>query len=102
MEAHLAQPVSLDVIAERARLSARTLSRRFRDQLGTTPSAWLTRARLRRARSLLESTDDSIDRITAAIGLGSGANLRARFQAELGTTPTGYRRAFQTAGDISS
>lgn len=102
MEAHLAQPVSLDVIAERAHLSARTLSRRFRDQLGTTPSAWLTRARLRRARSLLESTDDSIDRIAAATGLGSGANLRARFQAELGTTPTGYRRAFRTAGGISS
>lgn len=95
MQAHLTEPLTLEDIAQRAHLSVRTLSRRFRSQTGLTPLAWLTAARLRLARSLLETTDHSVEQTAAAAGLGSAANFRARFAAELGTTPTAYRRAFQ-------
>lgn len=80
-------------IARTAAVSARTLHRRFADELGITPSAWLTRARVRRAQQLLETTDWPIDRIAGESGLGSAANLRARFSSLVGTTPTRYRTA---------
>ena len=94
MESHLAEPLTLDDIAGAAHVSVRTLSRRFRAQLGVTPLQWLTAVRLRSARSLLETTEHPIETIAARTGLGSAANFRARFATDLGTSPTAYRRSF--------
>ena len=94
MQTHLSEPLTLSDIANAAHLSVRSLSRRFRDQLGLTPLQWLTAARLRLARSLLETTDHSIEAIAVYAGLGSAANLRARFSADLATSPSAYRRSF--------
>ena len=93
IEEHAAQPVTAADIARAAAVSTRTLNRRFADELRTTPSAWLTRARVRRAQRLLESTDWPIDRVAAECGLGSATNLRARFAGLVGTSPSRYRTA---------
>ena len=45
---HLAEPTDLDAIAASAGMSRRTLVRRFREETGTSPMAWLTDARLDR------------------------------------------------------
>ncbi|MEH0110193.1 helix-turn-helix domain-containing protein [Tersicoccus sp. MR15.9] len=90
---HAAGPVTVTDIARAAAVSTRTLNRRFADELGTTPSGWLTRARVRRAHRLLETTDWSVDRVADASGFGSAANLRARFGSLVGTSPTRYRTA---------
>lgn len=96
IDEHADQPVSVADIARSASVSTRTLNRRFADELGVTPSGWLTRARVRQAQHLLETTDDPIERVAAASGLGSAANLRARFSDLVGTTPTRYRHALTT------
>ena len=93
IEEHAADPVTIADMTQAFSLSARTLNRRFAEELGMTPSAWLTRARVRRAQRLLESTHWSMERVAAASGLGSAANLRARFATVVGTTPTRYRTA---------
>lgn len=93
IEEHSSGPISIPDIARTASVSTRTLSRRFADEIGTTPSAWLTRTRVRRAQRLLESTDWPVDRIAVECGLGTAANLRARFAAIVGTSPTRYRTA---------
>ena len=92
--AHLAEPLTVNRLAEHARVSPRTLSRRFVDETGYTPMTWVMRARLDLARELLESGDLSVDEIAAQTGLGTGANLRLHFRRVLGTTPSEYRRAF--------
>ncbi|MQA35345.1 GlxA family transcriptional regulator [Modestobacter roseus] len=97
IEEHAAQPVTVADIARVSAVSARTLNRRFADEVGTTPSAWLTRSRVRLAQRLLETTDWSVERVAAASGLGSATNLRARFAAVVGTSPTRYRTALGTA-----
>jgi transcriptional regulator GlxA family with amidase domain len=93
IDAHAHEPVSVADIARVAAVSARTLNRRFAHELGTTPSAWLTRARVRRAQRLLETTRWSVDRIARETGLGTPTNLRARFADVVGTTPVRYRTA---------
>jgi len=94
IEQNLARDLPLSAIARRAAMSTRTLSRRFRDQIGGTPAAWITRARVRRAQRLLETTDLSIEQVAAEAGFGSAAVLRVHFGGVVGTSPLTYRRAF--------
>src|SRR6476620_5431536 len=94
MEENLARQLPLPVVARRAAMSTRTLSRRFREQVGATPAAWLARARVRRAQRLLETTDLAIERVAAEAGFGSSAVMREHFGAVVGTSPLSYRRAF--------
>jgi transcriptional regulator GlxA family with amidase domain len=97
IDAHAAEPVTVADIARSAAVSSRTLNRRFADELGLTPSDWLTRARVRRAQHLLETTDWAIDRIARESGLGSPQNFRGRFGALVGTSPSRYRAALRPA-----
>jgi transcriptional regulator GlxA family with amidase domain len=98
LEQHPHEPQSLARIARRAAMSTRTLSRRFREQTGTTPAQWLLTLRVRRAQELLESTALSVERVAAEAGFGSTAAFRDRFRRVVGTSPLTYRRAFRSAG----
>jgi transcriptional regulator GlxA family with amidase domain len=94
MTLHLNADLSLERLARRAALSTRTLSRRFREQVGTSPLQWLLMQRVRRAQQLLETSDLSIERIASRVGFASATNLRERFLVVVGTSPTAYRRTF--------
>ena len=94
MEQNLSRELPLPVIARRAAMSTRTLSRRFREQVGATPAAWLAHARVRRAQRLLETTDLAIEQVAAEAGFGSAAVMREHFGTVVGTSPLSYRRAF--------
>ncbi|HEU5418981.1 MAG TPA: helix-turn-helix domain-containing protein [Streptosporangiaceae bacterium] len=93
---HLDEPIDLAGLARQARLSKRTLSRRFRAETGTTPMHWLLSQRLLRAQRLLESTDAPVETVAQSCGFGSAAILRRHFARATRTTPTAYRRAFTT------
>lgn len=95
MAENLAQPLTVTCLARRVHLSPRTLDRRFREQLGVSPGRWLLRRRLDAARTLLETTDHTVEAVATQTGLSSAANLRRRFLDALGTTPAAYRRAFR-------
>jgi transcriptional regulator GlxA family with amidase domain len=92
---HLAEPLTLEILAGNARVSARTFSRRFVEDTGYTPMQWVLRARVDLARELLESTGLGVEEIAVRAGLGTGANLRVHFQRILGTSPTEYRHTFK-------
>ncbi|MFF9558726.1 GlxA family transcriptional regulator [Streptomyces albus] len=93
--ARLGTPLSVADMAARLNVSPRTLARRFADQLGTSPGAWLLSRRVAEARTLLEQTELPVEAIAARVGLTSAVNLRRRFRAQVGTTPGAYRRAFR-------
>jgi transcriptional regulator GlxA family with amidase domain len=94
IEENLSRQLPLSVIARRAAMSTRTLSRRFRDQVGTTPAAWIARARVRSAQGLLETTDLAIEHVAEEAGFGSATVMRTHFGSVVGTSPLSYRRAF--------
>jgi transcriptional regulator GlxA family with amidase domain len=95
LEQNLRKPLSLPVIARRAAMSKRTLSRRFREQVGATPARWVARARVRRAQRLLETTNLSIEGVATEVGFRSSAVLREHFSETTGTSPQAYRRSFK-------
>lgn len=91
----LGTTLSAGDLAAHLGISARTLARRFADQLGTSPGAWLLDRRIAEARTLLEETDLPVEAIAVRAGLGSAVNLRRRFRDRVGTAPGAYRRAFR-------
>lgn len=93
----LAEPVTLAELAAHARMSLRTFTRRFRDEVGMTPVQWLTAQRLEVARHLLEDSDLPVDLVAHRSGFGSANSLRQHMRATLGVSPIAYRRTFQPA-----
>ncbi|WP_328631366.1 GlxA family transcriptional regulator [Streptomyces sp. NBC_00356] len=91
---HLDQPISLRDLAGQAKVSVRTLTRRFTAETGVTPFQWLLQQRLLRARELLETTDLTVDQVASRSGLGSGESLRQHLNRQIGMTPAVYRGAF--------
>ncbi|CAL9356367.1 HTH-type transcriptional regulator CdhR [Streptomyces sp. enrichment culture] len=93
----LGRPLSLAELAAHAGMSVRTFTRRFREEVGTTPGQWLTRQRIEHARRLLEATDLPVDRIAEEAGLGTGASLRRHMSRTIGVAPLAYRQTFRAA-----
>ncbi|TFD68547.1 GlxA family transcriptional regulator [Cryobacterium sp. Hb1] len=91
---HLDQDLPVDLLARKSLMSPRTFARRFRAELGTTPTRWLNRQRLLRAQELLEDSSRSLEAIAVDTGFGGAAVMRHHFLQVLHTTPTAYRRAF--------
>jgi len=92
---NLADELTVDVLAAHAHMSRRTVIRRFREETGTSPMAWLADARIDRARELLETTALPVEHIGRLTGLGAPASVRAAFHRHLGTSPQGYRALFR-------
>ncbi|WP_153503346.1 GlxA family transcriptional regulator [Cumulibacter manganitolerans] len=92
---HLAEKHSIASLAAHAHMSPRTFARRFREETGQTPGAWLTQQRIREAERLLEATDLPIDLVAQRAGLGTGASLRQHMRRTAGVGPASYRRTFR-------
>lgn len=93
---NLREPLTVDRLAEQAHMSRRTFVRAFRAATGTTPSAWIRSRRLDTARHLLETTDLSVEQVATDCGFGAAVTLRQNFADAFSTTPTDYRRRFDT------
>jgi transcriptional regulator GlxA family with amidase domain len=97
LERNLDRELSLPTIARRAAMSTRSLSRRFREQVGATPAQWVVTTRVRRAQRLLETTGLSVEEVATDAGFRSASVLRQHFSRIVGTPPIAYRRSFRTA-----
>lgn len=97
----LDRPLTLNELAGHARMSVRTFTRRFRDEAGTTPGQWLTAQRVELAKTLLETSDLTVDHIADRTGFGSGNSLRQHMRSLVGISPAAYRRAFHRTADTT-
>lgn len=91
---HLDEEIDIATMAATAGMSARTFTRHFRAETGISPGQWLTRARIERARHLLESSPLSIDQVAARCGFGTPVSFRQHMRATVGLSPSAYRRRF--------
>lgn len=95
IEANAYRDLTLANIADAAGVSARTLTRRFKDETGQSPMQWVSGVRIRHAQELLETTEHTVDRIAAQTGFPTTSNFRSQFGQVLGVTPGAYRKVFR-------
>ncbi|HLN77717.1 MAG TPA: helix-turn-helix domain-containing protein [Nocardioidaceae bacterium] len=86
--------MTVESLARQSAMSPRTFARRFREETGTTPHAWITSQRVLRAEELLERTSRSVDQVAADVGFANAATLRHHFTRVRGVSPQRYRRTF--------
>jgi AraC family transcriptional activator FtrA len=91
---HLAEPITVEVLARRAHMSARTYLRHFARATGTTPIRWLIDQRVHASLALLETTGSSIEEVAAAVGFDATVTFRHHFSRAMRTSPSAYRKAF--------
>jgi transcriptional regulator GlxA family with amidase domain len=94
----LHEPLDLKALADQARMSVRTFTRRFRDETGMSPGKWITQQRVDHARHLLETTDLPVDLVAQHSGFGTGAALRLQMSTAVGVAPSVYRNTFRATG----
>ena len=96
---HLDEPMTVESLARQSAMSARTFARRFREETGTTPHAWITSQRVKRAEELLETTNRSVDQVADDVGFVNAATLRHHFTRARGVSPQRYRRTFSCSDE---
>jgi transcriptional regulator GlxA family with amidase domain len=87
---------SVAALAARAHVSARHLSRLFRDELGVSPAKYVESVRVDAAIRLLHA-GHSVTAAAGRSGIGSPETLRRMFVTRLGVSPRTYRQRFRRA-----
>ena len=84
---HLAEPLSVADLAERAFMSPSAFSHLFRDVAGRSPYQFIKEMRLNKARELLIENEASITQISKAVGYRSASHFINEFRDRYGMTP---------------
>ncbi|GAA3360603.1 helix-turn-helix domain-containing protein [Saccharopolyspora gregorii] len=95
--AHLAEPLTVEVLAGAAHMSERSYLRHFARATGSSPMRWLAAQRIGASLALLEKTKDPVDEVAEAVGFESVVTYRYHFSRIMRTSPTAYRRLFHRA-----
>jgi transcriptional regulator GlxA family with amidase domain len=95
---HVAEDLSVEVLAARAHMSPRNFARAFAAETGITPGRYVERVRLEAARRSLEDTSQPIARVATACGFGTSETMRRTFLRALGVAPAEYRRRYHPEG----
>lgn len=89
---NLTGTVRLSTAAELAYMSDPTFSKYFKSATGMTFSNMVKKLRIAYARRLLDTTGHSVAHVATESGYHNMANFNRQFLAEVGVTPTTYRR----------
>lgn len=92
MRSQLAEPWTLNSLAEEVHLSRSQLVRAFDAALGLSPMAYLRAARVERMARLLETTDLSIAAVARSVGWTDPNYASRCFRNHAGVPPTEFRR----------
>ncbi len=88
----IAEPWTLNALAEEVHLSRSQLARSFAATVGMSPMAYLRKMRVERMARLLSSTDLSIAEAARSVGWRNQFHASQCFHATWGVSPTEYRR----------
>ena len=87
----LAEPWTLNSLAEEIHLSRSQLARSFDAAVGTSPMAYLRKMRVERMARLLATTDLSVAEAARAVGWTNQFHASQVFHVAFGMSPTEYR-----------
>ena len=95
--ANLRNDLSVEELADVARLSPRQFSRAFRAETGQSPAKAIENLRVEAARLMMEQGRHSMDVIADETGFADRERMRRAFLRTLGQPPQAIRRNFRAA-----
>ena len=98
LQEHLAEEISLSVLADNFHLNPQYISQLFKSEIGVNFLAYLTNIRMEKARKLLLATSLSIAEVAEQSGYGDYRVFTKVFKKSEGITPSQYRRDFLEIG----
>jgi len=97
LESNSHQQIGIEDMARLVNLSPGRLAHLFKSEMELSIQQYLTRLRLAKAKSQLESSFLSIKEIAASVGFSSAARFVVCFKNVVGATPAHYRKHFLNA-----
>ena len=94
LQEHLAEDLSLSVLADEFHLNPQYISQLFKNEIGVNFLSYLTNIRMEKAKKLLLSTSLSITDVADQSGYGDYRVFTKVFKKSEGITPSQYRRDF--------
>lgn len=99
LEQRFAGSVSIAGLARELNVSQAVLVRRFRNEMGETPTAFVKNLRLNTARRMLVDSRLSIDMIAAAVGFSDARLFRQAFRRSEGMSASAWRELQISSAD---
>ncbi|WP_321819233.1 MULTISPECIES: helix-turn-helix domain-containing protein [unclassified Burkholderia] len=93
LRAQSANRISVAEVAQTVAMSERNFLRRFKKEIGVTPTEFVQHVRLERACHMLVHTTLPADKVARRTGFGSGERLAKLFRQRLLVSPTEFRVA---------
>ena len=91
IEMHFEEEISLETLAQCTGYTPYYISRKFKQEMGMTPAAYLQKVRLDEAARLLSTTRMSVQAISAQLRFCSRSYFTEVFTREIGLPPAAYR-----------
>ena len=88
---HLHEPFGVEDLAEHCNLCRRSLSMRFKKEMGVGIVDYVQREKIAEARFLLEHTELGLPEISSHLNYSSQSYFTAQFKKIVGETPERYR-----------
>jgi AraC-like DNA-binding protein len=92
-----AYPWTISQLARQVGLSRTRLAERFRHFLGEPPMGYLAQWRLKLGAEMLQSSEESVAEVAAAVGYGSEAAFNRAFKRAFDCPPAQFRRKHKVA-----
>lgn len=92
IEAHFAEPITIDDMAARSHVSRRHFFRLFEQTVGVAPMEHLKKVRLRKAAALLLTTGANVTEVAFACGFSDSNYFSALYHKEFGVSPSRFKR----------
>lgn len=96
VERNLHHKLSVKMMAQAANLSPSRLHRLFKSEIGMTPMIYLKNCRMKKARTLLETTFLSVKEVARSVGINDVSHFVRDFEKAFGVTPVRYRVRFSS------
>ncbi|QIF01140.1 AraC family transcriptional regulator [Roseimicrobium sp. ORNL1] len=93
IDQNISEPLTLEMMAQVASISASHFSDLFRQCMGQSPHQYLMARRVEKAKDLLASTDHSIAEVAASVGFADQSHLTRLMRRFTGLTPRMLRGA---------
>ncbi|MDD3240175.1 MAG: AraC family transcriptional regulator, partial [Lachnospira sp.] len=89
---NLSEDINLNSIAEAVNFSPSYISRKFKEEVGTTLPKYIAEQRIELAKSLLEKTGMSVKEVSYYIGIPDWNYFTKLFKKSVGVTPSEYKK----------